>query len=228
MNIYLIRHGESEQNVNKTGYIKSDRDIPLTANGHCQAKETAKFMSSIISKKEKTVIITSPYLRTRQTSFPIEQELKLKPIYDERLREYERGKFGDYTLEECEKLFPQELENFKKRLKSKDKFFACPPGGESGFDVTCRMKGIKFVLEKLDAFGCDNVIIVSHCGAIKSLLVLLCGYDALWYAQERNMTNGSVRKLVKDGNKYIDEHIIFKGYKNKIETTAEMDSEKDY
>lgn len=38
MNIYLIRHGESEQNVNKTGYIKPDRDIPLTANGHCQAR----------------------------------------------------------------------------------------------------------------------------------------------------------------------------------------------
>lgn len=44
-NIWLIRHGESLGNVDKTVYRKmGDQDVPLTERGHEQAREAAQFL----------------------------------------------------------------------------------------------------------------------------------------------------------------------------------------
>jgi glutamine cyclotransferase len=61
--VFLIRHGESESNA---GLASSDPgSIPLMPDGHRQAGQIARVFSDI-----PALIVTSPYLRARQTAQP--------------------------------------------------------------------------------------------------------------------------------------------------------------
>ena len=61
--VFLIRHGESESNA---GLSTSDPgSIPLTPSGHRQAGHVARAFADI-----PALIVTSPYLRARQTAQP--------------------------------------------------------------------------------------------------------------------------------------------------------------
>jgi hypothetical protein len=61
--VFLIRHGESESNA---GFPSDDPEsIPLTTLGHRQAEQIARVFSEL-----PALIVTSPYLRARQTAQP--------------------------------------------------------------------------------------------------------------------------------------------------------------
>ena len=61
--VFLIRHGESESN---TGLASAGPDsAPLTAAGHQQAEQIARVLADV-----PALIVTSPYLRARQTAQP--------------------------------------------------------------------------------------------------------------------------------------------------------------
>jgi len=61
--VWLIRHGQSESNA---GLLSSDwRQIPLTGLGHRQAEHVA-----VVFADPPQLIVTSPYLRARQTAQP--------------------------------------------------------------------------------------------------------------------------------------------------------------
>lgn len=62
--VFLIRHGESESNA---GLSSSDPgSIPLTPAGHRQAAQIAQVFADV-----PALIVTSPYLRARQTAQPM-------------------------------------------------------------------------------------------------------------------------------------------------------------
>lgn len=90
MEIYVVRHGETEYNVKKVfqGHI----DIPLNEVGERQAQETAlKFKNMDIDK-----ILVSPLQRAVQTARPISQITGVPITIEERLIE---RCFGD--MEGC-------------------------------------------------------------------------------------------------------------------------------
>jgi 2,3-bisphosphoglycerate-dependent phosphoglycerate mutase len=61
--VFLIRHGESESN---TGLVSAGpASAPLTAAGHQQAEQIARVLADV-----PALIVTSPYLRARQTAQP--------------------------------------------------------------------------------------------------------------------------------------------------------------
>jgi probable phosphoglycerate mutase len=61
--VFLIRHGESESNA---GLPSADPgSAPLTADGHRQAGQIARVLADA-----PALIVTSPYLRARQTAQP--------------------------------------------------------------------------------------------------------------------------------------------------------------
>jgi 2,3-bisphosphoglycerate-dependent phosphoglycerate mutase len=61
--VFLIRHGESESNA---GLSSADPgSIPLTPTGHLQAGQIARVLADV-----PALIVTSPYLRARQTAQP--------------------------------------------------------------------------------------------------------------------------------------------------------------
>lgn len=59
--IWLVRHGESAANAGHA--TDNPADIPLTEEGHKQAKNV-----SLLFEKPPNLIITSPFLRTKQTA----------------------------------------------------------------------------------------------------------------------------------------------------------------
>ena len=80
MSIFLIRHAESEANIN--GKTLSHASIALSENGYIQAQN----LCSILPKIDH--VIVSKYLRTQQTAIPILKKYNLDFEVDEHLHEF--------------------------------------------------------------------------------------------------------------------------------------------
>ena len=75
--IILIRHGQSEGNVDETKYVTTpDWKIQLTAKGTEQAVACGNMLSDIVGKNSKLCCYYSPYTRTQQTYETIKGTLK--------------------------------------------------------------------------------------------------------------------------------------------------------
>lgn len=171
MNIFLVRHGESLENDKDSVCNLLDLYIPITPKGVTEAYEVGEFLNGLIGQKgNKNILICSPFLRTRQTTKQILKNLDVEVKYSLKVREFERGKFGKYTLKQCEELFPDEYKKFVDELKSPDKFYARPPEGESAYDVTLRIKEFLPRLDNLEKKGVENVVIVTHSGAMRAFV----------------------------------------------------------
>ena len=92
--IILVRHGESDGNVNKEIYKDiPDYSLQLTPKGVAQAQEAGKKIVDIIGDTECQFYV-SPFWRTRQTYLQIAKNFSLNNIRfyeDLRLREQEWG-----------------------------------------------------------------------------------------------------------------------------------------
>lgn len=88
MEIILVRHGESLSNLDKSVHQSTpDHAIPLTEKGWEQAAEAGKKIRSFLDPHNvysfidpnrfiKTYLWQSPYLRTRQTTKQIQDQLR--------------------------------------------------------------------------------------------------------------------------------------------------------
>ncbi|ESL07684.1 glycerolphosphate mutase [Trypanosoma rangeli SC58] len=184
--LLLVRHGESEANVDRTLYSKMpDWKIPLTERGRAQALDCGRRLRNII-KNEKLYIYYSPYIRTQQTLEEIRKSLEESQVQgereDERLREQEIGNFQ--PLEEMDRTWSERNEF--------GRFYYRFPGGESSVDVGDRVSTFfdslfreRLELYSLSAMGPDgpltlpeeddqNVVIISH-----GLLIRL--FIARWF-----------------------------------------------
>lgn len=81
-NIFVIRHGESEEDINPEvkGKIK-DSEIELTPKGIEQAKEAAEKIKTELADFEHITFYVSPYKRTQQTA-----QIILNALHDNRIR----------------------------------------------------------------------------------------------------------------------------------------------
>ncbi|CAF1105298.1 unnamed protein product [Adineta ricciae] len=130
--IVLVRHGESESNVDESVYTRTpDAHISLTQLGTQQAVEVGKKLKQevINDPNENIYVYLSPYLRSKQTyegiskSFSPSQIIKVRE--DPRLREQEWGNF----------LHPDIRRNEIIERKKVGDFYFRFTNGESGADV---------------------------------------------------------------------------------------------
>src|SRR3954454_10359804 len=147
--LWIVRHGQSAGNVAKDAAYSlgsvtidieaRDIDVPLSELGKEQSHAVANWFASIPEAGKPQVILTSPYVRARQTGEAILAKAGLAEtasnlIVDERLREKELGALDRLTWFGIEQLFPKEAEH-RARL---GKFYYRPPAGESWCDVILR------------------------------------------------------------------------------------------
>ncbi len=83
MNIYFVRHGESEGNLKK---VHQGEDILLSVIG----KQQAQLVANRLRNFPIGVIYASPYLRTKQTAEIISKELNIPIKFLDQLRELKR------------------------------------------------------------------------------------------------------------------------------------------
>lgn len=130
--ILLIRHGESEGNIDKGRYLTiPDYALNLTQKGIEQSLQAGREIQEIIGS-ESIHVYLSPYFRTRQTFQHLKARIEsniVKAVEDPRIREQDWGHFRH----------PDENEEIMRQRDGFSTFYYRIPDGESGADVYDRV-----------------------------------------------------------------------------------------
>lgn len=155
MELYLVRHGETEWN--KEGRYYGHKDVGLSEEGFRQAKNLGEYMKKVSFDK----VISSPLRRALDTA----RELTNHPILtDKRLMEQNFGFFEGKTYKELMMEFPKELKEWNENHEA-----YCLPEGESFLDVRSRVES--FLMDLSEEEG--KVLIVAHKGTFGHMLAAM-------------------------------------------------------
>lgn len=233
MRIFLVRHGESEANVDRSILkSQSDHGVSLTTKGEQDAAEAGKFLKSYyeeqdafndglrknfgkfghsIPKVVRPRIWTSPYRRARQTSQIIQDQLGSR-VLDHRehvlLAEQQFGLFDGHTNEELKTLYPEESRNYDKCMETNGRFWARLPLGESRFDVAVRVHQAFGTFQRDEQQnGVPELIVVCHGVVMRVFIMMWCRLTPEWLDAQPNPPNGSVyliRSAVEHGYVFLN------------------------
>lgn len=178
--LYIVRHGESAGNVAREAALLAgereidlhirDVDVPLSKLGEEQSIALGRWFAALPTDARPTMILTSPYLRARNTASIVARAAGLSDdaytlVVDERLREKEFGILDRLTRVGIEAYHPQQAE-FRRLL---GKFYHRPPGGESWCDVILRLRSAVEMISR--EYCAERVLLVCH-----SVIVLCMRY----------------------------------------------------
>jgi broad specificity phosphatase PhoE len=202
LNLYVIRHGESEHNIDRTVMAHThDSRHQLTELGLEQVQQTAEFMKTILN--EKTVFYSSPYLRTIQTAKAVHSRLPQQVPFLENplLREWELGNLYDFGNRPPEK---------KKEFKAAGQFYFRYENGESLADVYLRATMFMHtVIERVKRQQrYENVVIVTHAAFIQMLLTFLMEWPIDDLIGFKPVENASVIKIRETSGDFQFEKIF--------------------
>jgi 2,3-bisphosphoglycerate-dependent phosphoglycerate mutase len=207
--LWLVRHGESGGNVARdlaeakglddiAIEAQRDCDVPLSDRGRDQAQALGEWMAE--EHELPTAILTSPYLRARDTAEIVAREagLSLPVIVDERLREREFGVLDRLTRRGIERRFPDQA----KLRKALGKFYHRPPGGESWCDVILRLRSVVDTLTREHAE--ERVLLVCHSVVVlcfRYLLERMTEEQILAIDREADVANCSITSYELSGER---------------------------
>ena len=155
LRIVLMRHGESEANLDKTIYERiPDHAVPLTPHGHEQAAKAGKDLRELF-ENEPVRVYVSPYRRALETLDSLGLDDLIEPPREEpRLREQDWANLQDTA----------DIEHQESLRDSFGHFFYRFTEGESGADVYDRVSTFLETMHR-DFESPDaprNVLLVSH------------------------------------------------------------------
>lgn len=160
--LILVRHGETEDNVN--GIAQGWSDSPLTDRGRQQVARLARRLRRL----EPSSVWSSTLPRAIATAEAIATELGLELTMLDDLREMNCGRWEGQSFRDVR---VQDREHYE-RWRS-DPSVPCP-GGESFRDVTERMRrAVDTILERE---GPGRPVVVSHGTAIRLVTCDLVGF----------------------------------------------------
>jgi len=159
MNIFLVRHGETD--YGKKHFTTGHIDIPLNETGKKEAQATAKFLKG----RDITKIFSSSLSRASGTAKIIASELNLPVVEYDELMEHTSGKLDGVSL----KVFFETL----KSVGDFDKM-VLQAGGEPWEDYIKRVwnKFLEIVKENSDE---SNILIVTHGGVTRTISAEILG-----------------------------------------------------
>ncbi len=230
LHIYLVRHGETEGNIDRSLYRDvADHAVRLTPRGIEQASEAGEFLASRLfdareEEGENFGLIRlwhSPYYRARQTAQGILYALgqKFDPesgvlTYREEpfLMEQKAGLFDGMTEEEFERAYPQEAANYNKHKGFFGRMYGSTPLGESRMDVVIRVKQLfRTIVEDYTGRNIRHVVVVSHGVTMRAFLMGWMRYSPEWMDAEKNPGNCWVRHVYgsREEGGYRDDGYVF-------------------
>lgn len=218
MKIFLIRHGESMQNTKENYEIGlPDHKVYLTDKGKVEARLAGKFLKSYIDTNNidlsNSVMLVSPYTRTRQTASIINDELGIQKVKEDiTLIEQRYGLFSDKEINKLRELYPEQFAFYDNYYQNDGKFYAKLPQGESPFDVALRTKQF---IDTIYRDKEDVLFVVSHGTTIRTIIMNFFHYSPEWFNQELNPRNCSIR-LIDANDKSNTEEYIYNPPKRKI------------
>lgn len=170
-NIYLTRHGQTEWNLESRiqGWLNS----PLTKEGIEQAKK----LGHRIKNLPLHAIYSSTSQRAYATATYVRGDREIEIVQTEQLMEMHFGQWEGRQTSEIEEQFPEEVNLIRENPA---KYKAEISKGETYWDVQKRM--VSFVNHTLEKHRGENVLLVSHGTAIRTLInyYLGQGIERLW------------------------------------------------
>lgn len=169
MLIYMIRHGQTDWNVE--GRMQGQKDIDLNATGRGQAMRNGETLAHVLGDTAGAFdFVASPLRRTRETMERIRAEMRLDPLayrIDERLKEVSFGDWEGFTLPEIARVTPERVE---ERARHKWDFIPPGPDAESYEILSWRIGAWLASVER-------PTVSVSHGGVIRSCFRLVGNMD---------------------------------------------------
>jgi len=170
--LWIVRHGESAGNVARDAAYASglavidiaerDVDVPLSDLGERQSRALGDWFGALGDDERPTAVLTSTYLRARQTAQSIRDAGGVAhhapTVIDERLREKEFGVLDRLTKLGIEQRFPDQAQ-LRARI---GKFYFRPPGGESWCDVILRLRSVLDTVSLHYSHPGSRVLVVGH------------------------------------------------------------------
>jgi 2,3-bisphosphoglycerate-dependent phosphoglycerate mutase len=220
--IYLVRHGQSEANLDYAVNARlPDHRIALSPDGHRQAAAAGAHLARMIPPDGRLRILCSPYVRARETSAAIEAALTDAALpFDRReaieLRELQFGLFDGIPDEDLPRLFPREYEHYEKHKRFAGEFFAPMPLGESRCNVADRVKGVFGTILRDASADRPNAItdfvVVSHGVTIRCFRMQWMHYSWEWYESEANPRNCSVQLIEGRADGGYTDRLVLEGF----------------
>lgn len=202
LNIYLVRHAQTE--ANKQHILQGQTDTAITDNGYIHTKKTADFFKD----KDISAIYSSPLGRTAQTSEMICDAIgmgKDKIIFLDELMEIDLKPWVNKPINEISA--NETISGYIVYRKNPLAFQASE--GENFIDVQNRVvRAYNYIINNNTN---ANIVIVSHSVAIRTLLLYLenKNFDQVW---SYSVNPASVSKITNSNGKSKIEFIGFCPY----------------
>ncbi|KAK4422580.1 Phosphoglycerate mutase-like protein AT74 [Sesamum alatum] len=197
--IILVRHGQSQGNVDECVYTRvADPKVALTEQGVAEAEECGREIRRMIEKDGgddwKVYFYVSPYRRSLETLRNLAKAFdrsRIAGVREEpRLREQDFGNFQDQ----------EEMKIQKAARKRYGRFFYRFPNGESAADVYDRITGFRETLRSDIEIGRFqppgelspnmNLVIVSHGLTLRVFLMRWYKWTVEQFDALHNIGNG--------------------------------------
>ena len=155
--IYLVRHGETDWNLEQR--YQGQQDIPLNETGIKQAK----FVAENLNNSSFTALYSSDLIRAQQTALEISKKVKLPIITNKALREINQGDWEGLLIKDVLVAKGEEV-----RAVYLNPYTVRKPGGESIAEVADRMYA--YLNHLTEIHDQETIIVVSHGLAIATVL----------------------------------------------------------
>jgi probable phosphoglycerate mutase len=164
VNLYFVRHGESEAN---TRHVISNRESPfhLTERGRQQAQALAEKIRRI----PFSAIFSSPVLRARETAELLSTAIGIPYHVTEALREYDCGILEEKSDEESWSYHRHYFEDWVLRSNYSSK----PESGECFLDIQNRFVPFVESLARASQEGEKSILLIGHGGLFLLMLPLV-------------------------------------------------------
>ena len=180
LHLMLVRHGETEWNVQRR--YQGQSDVPLSEIGNQQAESIAGRLAG----QEIDAIYASDLKRAWQTAQVIAAQIGLDVISEPRLRELKFGILEGLTFEEAEEKYPEMITAWL------DDFNNTPERAETIDMFNARIVSL---LDDLKVKHDEQVVLlVGHGGSLSEILRVVLGLspEKRWYIQMENASLSEV------------------------------------
>ena len=168
--IYLVRHGETDNNKNKI--LQGDKvDMSLNKTGVQQANQAAQRLKQV----KFDMAFSSDLIRAKKTADIIALQHKLTVTTHQALRERSFGQFEGKPETEMRRKLKRVLDEFES-LSDEAKFNYQFPNGIENFE-SCVTRLINFLRQISIAYSGKTVLVVTH-GSIMRFLLIRLGFAA--------------------------------------------------
>lgn len=188
--LYLIRHGESTSNVDKT--FTGQQNAALTELGHRQAACIQSYFLGIHIDR----IVASDLSRAYDTALPLSKVSRVVIETTTDLREINGGKWEGERFAELQYLYPEDYALWRYDIGS-----ARPTGGEAVSEIFERVCNAVEAIQR--AHPEETIVIATHAVPIRVMLTKWLTGDISHMQEIPWVPNASISKITYENGRFI-------------------------